>query len=228
MTGTEQRSLRVLIADDHWVVRAALASLLRRLGEIDLHEAATGDEAIDAVKATPELDLLLLDLNMPGPSSIRTINTIRRAAPNLPIVMISVSEARSDVLRSLDNGAVGYIPKTADPDVILSTIERVLAGEVALPQRLLVRSEEEAAPAFSDDQELANVFSAFEAFTPRQREIFEHLASGAKNTEIAEALELSVNTVRVHIQAIASRMPHRNRAQIVAAASRWKERRAAS
>ncbi|MEO0400136.1 MAG: response regulator transcription factor [Pseudomonadota bacterium] len=219
--------MRILVADDHWVVRAAISQLLKRLGDVETIEAATVEEAVRVAKDAGPLDLVMLDLKMPGGRSVDAISKIRGSQADAKIVMISVSEDRADVLRCLENGAVGYIPKTADPDVILSTVRRVLNGEVALPQRLLVK-DTETQPAIADDAQLTQIFRAFEDLTPRQQEIFALLADGAQNKDIAEKLSLSVNTVRVHLQAISARLPARDRAQLVLFASRWKERRAAS
>ena len=218
--------LRVLAADDHWIARVAIEQLLKKSGlEYELLEAATSDEVIRIAQTNNPLDLIILDLNMPGRSAWATIKELRAQEIDAPIMIMSVSEQRTDVLKSLEEGAVGYVPKTADPEVILSTIRRVLNGEVALPQKLLVKEEKPTRKhAFTDDEKLARIFSALETFTPRQRDVFELLASGARNEEIADTLELSVNTIRVHMQAIASKLETRNRSEIALYASRWKER----
>ncbi|MEM6414468.1 MAG: response regulator transcription factor [Pseudomonadota bacterium] len=223
---TLTKTINILIADDHWVVRAAIGHLLRRLGDVKVHEAESADEAISIAEKNEDLDLVLLDLQMPGSSSLNAISKLRSMRDQMKVIMISVSENRSDVLQCLECGAVGYIPKTAEPDVILSTIRRVLNGEVALPQRLLVKESQES-PVINDDDQLTQIFRAFEALTPRQQEIFALLADGSQNKEIAEKLQLSVNTVRVHLQAISSRLPARDRSQLVLYASRWKDRCAA-
>ncbi len=219
--------LSVLVADDHWVARAAVSHLLNKLDrEIDLFEAANGDELNAALNSAPALNLIILDLNMPGCDAWSTIRNVRKSLPMTPLIVISASEKRADVLRSLQEGAVGYVPKSAEPDVILSTVKRVLAGEVALPQRLLVKQEADQGETIADDRELAQVCAALEHFTPRQREIFGLLATGAQNKDIARTLDLSVNTVRVHMQAITSKLKISNRSEIALCAARWKERAA--
>ncbi len=221
------RKLKILIADDHWLVRSAIARLLGRLSPFaQTLETATVKDTIAAVEENDDLDLVLLDLNMPDGDALEAISDIRERRTNVPIVMISVCEDRADVLQCLDKGAVGYIPKTAAEDEIMSTVKRVLNGEVALPQRLLLSSEPSREQAFSDDRQLAQTFAACEDFTPRQKEIFMMLAEGAKNQAIADQLNVSVNTVRVHIQAISSKLPGRGRTQLEALAARWKARRA--
>ena len=219
--------LSVLVADDHWVARIAVSHLLKKLDyEIDLLEAANGDELRSALDAEKALDLIILDLNMPGCDAWATISDVRKSYAMTRLIVMSASEKRSDVLRSLQEGAVGYVPKSAEPDVILSSIKRVLAGEVALPQRLLVTEEADQAEAIADDKELAYICEALEHFTPRQKEIFTLLATGAQNKDIAKALDLSVNTVRVHMQAITSKLKISNRSEIALCAARWKERAA--
>ena len=218
--------LKVLIVDDHWVVRASLSTLLKQHSSVDALEAGDINEALEIVRKTDDLDLIILDLNMPGRAALSGLTEIREIAPQTPVAVFSVSESRTDVLSSLEYGAVGYIPKTADANVILSTLSRILRGEVALPQRLLVADTPESSSALVDDTDMSRIFTACEQFTPRQREIFELLASGADNKEIAEMLGLSANTIRVHLQAISSRLPARGRSQLVLFAARWKERAA--
>lgn len=218
--------LRVLIADDHWIARTAICHLLPKLfAALDISEASSTDEAIALAESKGEFDLVILDLNMPGCDSWKAINVLKRYAP---IVVMSVSEDRSDVLRCLQEGAFGYIPKTAQPEIILSTIERVLNGEVALPQKLLASSPATAAQTMVDDEDIRDISVAIETFTPRQKEIFIELSSGASNKDIARLMDLSVNTVRVHLQAITSKLKVKNRATLALYSSRWRERFAAA
>ena len=217
-------SLRVLIADDHWVVRASLKALLKPHTSAEVFEASSTDEAIDIVRQTSDLDLIILDLNMPGRTYTNFLTEVREIAPRTPVAVFSVSEQRDDVINSLEQGAVGYIPKTADASDILATLSRILNGEIALPQRLLVKETSREDNVLVDDNDMCRIFTACEQFTPRQKEIFQMLATGADNKMIARNLGLSPNTVRVHLQAISARLPARDRSQLVLFATRWKER----
>jgi len=225
---TKRESLKILIADDHWIARNAVASLLGGLAaQIDLSEAANIDEALELLREENDVDLIIVDLNMPGTPVLESFPILRQLAPQAKIVVITVSENRADVLRCLEAGAVGYVPKTAPPDAILGTFERVLSGEVALPQKLLVNTAPVENTPISDDADLVRIGLAFDEFTPRQKEIFMMLATGTGNKDIASDLGLSVNTVRAHLQAITSKMKADNRAMLTLYASRWKDRGAA-
>lgn len=218
-----KKRLRVLVADDHWVVRASIVSLLRTKFDVTSFEASGAEETIELCRKADGLDLIILDLRMPGRSTKFLLADILAIVPGTPVIVVSISEARSDVLLALEHGAAGYIPKSAEPEAILDSVDRVLRGEAAIPQKLLFSS---AAPetALADDADLGKVFAAVEAFTPRQREIFGLLASGLSNKEMAEKLGLSVNTIRAHLQAISARLPGKGRSKMSSFASRWRER----
>lgn len=221
--------LNVLVVDDHWIARAAIIGLLPKLDcETKAFEAGTVAEAKKIIEGDDVPGLVILDLNLPDGDPWQTLSDFRQRLPGVPIIVMSVSERRADVLNCLDHGAVGYLPKTSDPEHILTTLNRALAGEVAFPQRLLMAQEGGVAPAMSDDAEFVRVCALVEGFTPRQLEVFEHLADGASNHEIASALGLSVNTIRVHLQSIASKLDIRKRSALSAHASRWRSRRSMS
>ncbi len=222
----EKPQLNVLIVDDHWIARAAIAHLLPKLhSAVNVTEASSADEAISLTENGEDFDLIVLDLNMPGYDIWKAIGTLKKTAP---IIVMSVSEERADVLRCLQEGAFGYVPKTALPDTILKTIKRVLNGEVALPQRLLVSETAKDQSPIADDEQLVDISAALEEFTPRQKEIFAMLSTGADNRDIARKLELSVNTVRAHMQAITSKLKVKNRATLALYSSRWHERLSAA
>ncbi|MEM9233119.1 MAG: response regulator transcription factor [Pseudomonadota bacterium] len=218
-------ALRVLVIDDHWIARAAVISLLPQLSsEPAVFEASSAEDAMKVIEGEDKLDLIILDLNLPDADPWSTIQTIRDKASGVPVVVMSVSERREDVLKCLEQGVVGYLPKTSEPEHIVATIRRVLAGEVALPQRLLLNRTSSEATAITDDTDFLRVCTIIENFTPRQKEVFEFLADGATNIEIATALGLSVNTVRVHMQTIGAKLDVRQRSAIGAYAARWRSR----
>ncbi|MEM6537943.1 MAG: response regulator transcription factor [Pseudomonadota bacterium] len=222
-----KRKLTALVADDHWVVRSSLKALLDTEYELTCFDAENAAEALTCARMHASLDLIVLDLSMPGGSSLSIIPQLRQAAPKAAIAIFSVSENRVDVLKSLEHGAAGYIPKTAEATVILSTVERLLRGEVALPQRLLVSDDPVTESVLVDDDDMSKIFTACNSFTKRQEDVFRLLASGASNTQIANDLGLSPNTVRVHLQAISSKLSAKGRDQMVLFASRWVQRSAA-
>ncbi len=215
--------LKALIADDHWVVRASIVSLLGTVYDVTPYEASNADETVAICRDADKLDLIVVDLRMPGQPTQSLLRDLSELSPGAPVIVLSISEDRSDVLLALQHGAAGYIPKTAEPAAILDAVARVLRGEAAIPQDLLFKK---ATPqtAMADDADLGKVFAAVEMFTPRQREIFGLLASGLSNKEMATQLGLSVNTIRAHLQAISARLPGKGRSKISSFASRWRER----
>lgn len=217
--------LRVLVIDDHWIARTAVIGLLPQLADdLEIIEASAAGDAIEKVEADEKPDLIILDLNLPEADPWQTISAMREKAKDVPLVVMSISERREDVLKCLELGVVGYLPKSSEPEHIVATLRRVLAGEVALPQRLLLNQSNGngTVVAAANDTDFIRICTVIEGFTPRQREVFNFLADGASNGEIATALGLSVNTVRVHLQSIASKLDTRRRTAIGAYAARWR------
>ena len=222
MTQTQPGSaLKVLVADDHWIVRLGLTQLLKELGrELQVVEAADGVEALTAADRHDDLDLVLLDLKIPGGDGFEALRALRKSHPNVPVIVISVSEDRSDILHAIDFGAHGYVPKSALGEDILKAVKLVLSGEMALPRRLLeqptVIPSGTGTTAWSEAEQ-----DQMEArLTNRQREIYGLLSQGLSNADIAGRLGLSVNTVRVHIHGILQRLQLENRMQVVLRAAR--------
>lgn len=224
----EQKPLSAIVADDHWVARAAIVALLRDIADgATIHEAETGTEVLALMKAQDRVDLLVLDLSMPGPEAWDTIAAAKAQHIGVKVVVMSMSERRADVLRGLEAGIAGYIPKSASPKDSEAMIRRVLGGEVALPQRLLVPDDQSSSNAFVDDAEIARLSAGVDHLTPRQREIFELVGKGATNADVATALDISVNTVRVHLQSICAKLDLRDGRQVRHLAARWRVKQAA-
>ena len=215
MNAMQDTTLKILAADDHWIARAALTQLLQGLGrKIEVLEAEDFNQALEIVSNNPDLDLVLIDLVMPGMDGFDGLRALRNLAPSLPMVVVSVSEDREHILQAVNLGALGYIPKTAQGDEILKAISLVLSGEVALPRRILEQAEpetEQLRPITGSKSDMAPEAR----LTKRQREIFNLLSEGLSNAEIASRLGLSVNTVRVHIHGILQRLQLDNRMQVV-------------
>ena len=212
--------MKVLLADDHWIVRTALCRILEQLDEdIEVLEAGTFDEAFEIAKSTADLDLILVDLVMPGMNRLVGMQTIHDCRPQVPVVVISVIEDRKEILRAVDLGAMGYVPKTAEGDDIIKALKLVLNGGVALPRRILQRRDE-----FAMDDAIKEPLPELidSRLTKRQHQVLELLGEGGSNAQIADKLGLSKNTVRVHIHAILNRLQLKNRteAALLAASKR--------
>lgn len=194
------------LADDHPIMRAALASALAALGAPRFVEASDADGALEMLDAHPDLDLLLVDLRMPGANGLDTIRAIRARAPQVPVVVVSAEEDPAQVSALLALGVSGYVPKSEPPAVIVSAVRLVLDGGTYVPPRLLVAGS----PSTASGPEL----------TPRQLEVLRLLAQGLPNKSIANALGVSEGTVKVHLIAVFRALGVRNRTAAVLAAQR--------
>ena len=200
--------MKILLADDHKLVRAGLVLVLKQMEEgIELLEAGTGREAVALAEAHDGIDLVLMDLDLPDGSGLEALTTIHVKTPNLPVVILSAMEDQAMVARAMELGARGFIPKSASGEVMVNSLRLVLSGGICLP------------PGYGDtargerDGELPNL-------THRQLEVLRFMAQGNSNKEIARELGISENTVRVHISAIISALDATNRTEAAYSAMR--------
>lgn len=196
--------MKLLVVDDHVLVRQGLAALLDGRGAAsEVIQAGDVAEALAAVQANPDLEAVLLDLNLPGLGGMGAIGEIGRLRPDLPVVILSSSEDPEDVRRALDLGALGYVPKSASPETLISAVQMVLGGEVYVPP--LLANAPPPPPGIAE-------------LTPRQREILVAVARGLSNKDIAVRFGLSEKTVKVHVGAIFRTLAVFNRTQAAGAA----------
>ena len=206
--------MKVLMADDHWVFRAGLKHLLKRLDkDVTIVEASSISETIEQVSENPDLDLILLDLVMPDSDYFAGLRELHGRFPKIPVVVLSVIENRSDVIHAIELGAMGYIPKVATGDEILKALKSVLAGDIFIPRSLLDPRDKGYPDAIAPIQSQSNVRDLVDTLTQRQREVFALLAQGKSNPEIAKELGVSAHTVRIHISAILRALGVSNRTQ---------------
>ncbi|WP_293905123.1 response regulator transcription factor [Phenylobacterium sp.] len=202
--------MKMLVVDDHAIVRQGLAALL-----IDSGAAAQVLEAGDAAaglalaRAHPDLDAAILDLRMPGAEGASAVRAFAAQRPTLPVIVLSSSEDAADVREALDAGALGYVPKSASPETILSAVRLVIAGEIYVPP-LMLQAESPAAAGGPG--------GAGEALTARQREVLACVAQGLSNKQIGLKFGLSEKTVKVHVSAILRALGVANRTQAATAA----------
>lgn len=204
--------MKILVVDDHSVFRTGLVQLLKSLDdEIEILEANRFDEAEKTVSANLDIDLITVDLVMPDSEPFAGLERLRSAAPQIPVVVLSVVEQRRDVIRAIELGAMGYIPKAATAEEILLGLRQVLDGNIYVPRALL--SQSEATRPAASPSAVADSKRLVEALTQRQKEVFELLAQGKSNPEIARELGVSAHTVRIHISAILRALGVSNRTQ---------------
>jgi DNA-binding NarL/FixJ family response regulator len=200
--------MKLLIVDDHPVFRDGLAALLRQTGPAtEVLQAPGTEEALRVMGVHPDIDAVFVDLVMPGLTGEAAIREFARHHPQLPVIVISSSENPGDVRRVLNAGALGYIPKSASAQTILSALKLVLSGNVYVPP-LLLHAPAEPAPAREqqDSRALAQL-------TERQIGVLRHVRDGLSNKEISARLGIAEKTVKAHIAAIFKTLNVVNRTQ---------------
>lgn len=205
-------AMKLLIVDDHPVLRAGLAALLGQTGPATvILQAGTAAEALGLLDQHADLDIVVLDLMMPGMSGQSALTEFGRRRPELPVIVLSSSEDPHEARRALALGALGYVPKSAGQHTLISAITLVLAGEIYVPPLLL--NEPAAGPRGSEGRRSG---AGASPLTERQVEVLRRLSAGQPNKTIAFELELSEKTVKSHITAIFKALDVVNRTQAAA------------
>lgn len=202
-------STRVLIADDHPLFRSALVQALSgAMDDVEVRQASDLPEALAVLEAEQPIDLVLLDLHMPGNQGLTGLAAIRCHFPAVAVVVVSANEDPMVIRRALDHGAAGFIPKSADLAELTEALTAVLDCRDWVPQRLL-RSVAEVASE-DPDQQLAERIATL---TPQQFRVLEMVADGALNKQIADELNIQLRTVKAHMSEIFAKLGVRNRTQ---------------
>jgi len=204
--------MHILLVDDHTLFREALLHVLNQLDvQIIVLEAANTDEAAKLIFHTRSLDLILLDIDLPGVDGLTALPDLRELAPTVPIVVLSGSETSEHVKRALKNGAVGYIPKSCSSHEMLSALRVILLGDIYIPPKLLGKLETTENP---------DIRLAQSSLTARQITVLELMHKGLPNKSIAKALHVAEGTVKLHVAAILRTLNVNNRTQAVTEALR--------
>ena len=206
-------SMKAILADDHVLFRDGFALLLQQF-EVGTSCLACGSlaDALGVLENHRDADLLFLDLNMPGMQGTNSVEQIRHAYPDVPIIILSGEESRSQMTALLAAGAAGYIPKSSSAAVMISAIRLVLAGGIYVPSQLLSSAAEKATLPANEDPAIQ--------LTERQTEVLRLLAAGKPNKTICRELQMSEGTVKAHINAIYRQLDVVNRTEAALAAQR--------
>lgn len=210
-------AMTILIADDHWVVRESLKQVARGIdASVDIKEAATLEEAVAILDGPAPVNLILIDLVMPGVKDFEGLELLRRRFPNIPVAVISIHEDPDYVRQAIQNGVIGYIPKSANAEEIRRALTRIFDGEVYFPRDLLTRSWSGTSEQASEEGSEA----VGPRLSEREDEVMKLLGSGHAVAEIAEALGITAQTARVHLGNAMRKLGLRNREAAILYASR--------
>jgi DNA-binding NarL/FixJ family response regulator len=185
--------MKLLVVDDHPLVRAGVAGALQGLAAQDpVLQAADGVEALACLAAHANVSAVLLDLRMAGMAGMALLLQLKRLHPDIPALVLSSSEDPDDVRRVLQAGARGYCPKSANPGTLIAALQLVLSGEIYVPPFM----------AMATEQPSDGTSPATGGLTPRQLEVLQALCQGQSNKEIARTLGMQEKTVKGHVSAI--------------------------
>ena len=197
---------KVLVVDDHTVVRKGLSSLLTSKYNIEvIGEAADGLDAVDKARDL-QPDVILMDMVMPRMDGLEAVIEIRKENSSARIIILSSFDENAQVMAALNAGAMGYVLKDASPDELVHTIQSAYLGKFSL-------SEEMFQMAVSQPDNRPSAVTLDESLTGREVDVLRELARGSSNQEIADALSVSVTTVRSHISSILGKLGLENRTQ---------------
>ena len=216
--------MKIIVADDHQLVRESLAqSLSRQYPEATIIEAADGQTVLNTFVNRTDISLLLLDLKMPETKPFDLLSKISANWPSAKLVVLSASESQTDVDLAIDNGANAYIPKTTQTDELLSIVQQVLKGKMYVPE--LSDDESITAAASSDilkKPKGASKRKLPDSMTRRQIDVLRLLVKGKSNQVIAEELQLSPCTIKIHVVKIFKALEVKNRTEAVIKARNYR------
>jgi two-component system nitrate/nitrite response regulator NarL len=192
--------LSIVLVDDHTLFRKGLAELLESQGAVNV-SAITGNPAeVSDLLREKRPDVLILDLNIGGTDGIQVMQALRAEGHDLPVLILTVSEAEEDMARALRNGAKGYLLKSMEPDEVVEAVIRAARGETVVAPGMTAKLVRML------DNKGNSATSLLESLTQREREILSHLAKGESNKAIARQLDISYDTVKLHVRHILAKL----------------------
>jgi len=199
-SGSATTVARIILVDDHTLFRKGLAELLEREGAVRVAAITGNPEEVPEMLREHKPDVLLLDLNLGGADGINVMQELRNEGFTLPVLMLTVSEAEEDLARALRTGANGYLLKSMEPDEVVDAIARAARGETVVAPAMTAKLVK-----LLDNKDSSDV-PLLETLTQREREILTHLARGESNKAIARQLDISYDTVKLHVRHILAKL----------------------
>lgn len=226
--------MKILMVDDHALFRDGMRYVLQQLPEeVEIMEAGNFQDGLKLALRHPELDLALLDLNMPGSEGPLSIRYFHQHYPHIPIVVVSGEEGRGYMEKAMNYGAMGFISKSSSASVMLGALNLVLSGGIYIPPEMLLQHNAiTEAPIIDKDPEMVDrrrrstdkdqevidrrsLRTNEYGLTQRQMEVLQHLAAGLSNKEIADVIHLAEGTVKIHVAAVYQTLRVGNRMEAV-------------
>ncbi len=202
----------ILIVDDHHLIRTGVKNLLESaFSDMRVEGAETVATALAYLHDHADVDLVLMDVKLPDAAAMDGLTRLKQAHPGTPVAMISGTEENYVINAALANGADGFIPKSADPQILVNAVPLMLQGEIFLPRRFLKADKGETAPTSLPIEEIS--------LTERQSDVLSLMCVGLSNKEIARELDLSESTIKTHVSAILKELGTTSRTKAIAHAN---------
>ncbi|TXL80493.1 response regulator transcription factor [Vineibacter terrae] len=206
--------MKIVIIDDHALIREALRGVFKELKpDAVVLEASDAAQALQLIATHPDTAMVLLDLSLPGRDGFELLSALRRDHPAMSVVVLSGFADRANVRRALDHGALGFIPKSASREVMISALNLMFSGGVYIPPEIL------AAPRAATPIGMPGKSPAELGLTDRQMDVLALMMQGKSNKAICRQLDLAEPTVKNHVTAILKALHASNRTEAVIAAS---------
>jgi len=204
--------LKLLVVEDHALVRDGLLQTLRGIDkDVQTMGAEDADAALKVLEQHPDIDLMVLDIMLPGLTGLSFLSVLRKRFPDVPVVILSALDDPETVKRALKGGASGFVPKASTSESMLDALRLVLAGEIYLPPKY-----QEGPASKGRGRSVAERFG----LTPGQARVLDLLTEGKTNRQIAELLGVTEGTVKIHVSAIFKALGVTNRSQALLAVSK--------
>lgn len=209
--------MRVILIDDHSLVRKGIEELLQSRGIQVVASVSSGEEGLRRVREISS-DVILLDVKMPKMTGIETLKQLRASGVSTPVVMLTMSREDDDLSAALRGGAQGYLLKDMESEELLPALEAVLRGDNVVAREMVGTLAHLLRSDAGENGKAQQPAAPFAGLTPRELEILEHLAVGFSNKMIANALDITDGTVKLHVKAILRKLGMRSRVEAAVAA----------
>jgi DNA-binding NarL/FixJ family response regulator len=213
--------MKILVVDDHVLIREALRGVLKELkGEgAAVLEAPDSQAAMAQLAQNPDVELVLLDLGLPDRDGFEVLAELAARYPTVSVVVHSGQQDRDRVMKALDLGAIGFIPKSARREVMLSAFNLIFSGGIYIPPEILERRPPAPVASSAPEAATARVSAADLGLTERQMEVLALMMQGKSNKAICRVLDLAEPTVKIHVSAVLKALKAANRTEAVMAAA---------